>query len=384
MGLVRTTEEFEAVNRRSQSTSSGSTSATLVENMALQSGTWQGNLPCVCGHNGGCRLHNPKSLEIFHNEQLPIGKNNSPKLLERLFRTYRTPQKPEVVKCNEPILLKQPLNRAVADPLDPIHKSIHYHLAWYHINWLRQNNEKDPKDLGKVSTLTCGQYGEGRPDLFCTSQPYWIDKSLFLCQTVLFKFEMDKTHRKEKKICPTLGLIFNLQHELNKWRFQCCPHRQHVFIRCTLVETRGIVSATVTYLTKTMRMPRSSAWTTAEMKWDSNYGFSHHHYWTCRHCYKDSVIRIELADGRVHVKVEVYKDLGSGSDPYDKKWLAALRGWNAPNYKCEMLLIDREDEKTVPVYNAVCKATKAKTDLHVHKERIWGRDYASTGMIYGK
>ncbi|KAI2602270.1 hypothetical protein GGR54DRAFT_634136 [Hypoxylon sp. NC1633] len=276
---------------------------------------WAGNLPCVNGPNGGCSRHNPQKLPIAYNKTVPSEKGKKPGIVERLFGPYEARCYDEVHESRR-IWCPLHLDHSTVDPLDPIHASIPYALAYYHMNWVR--NAVIPEM--QTSLLSCSGtvYGDNkyRPNFQYWIHPYWHEHSFLLQHIVKFVIE-------PKKRNPVFGTEFvTLGWPRDAWTFQPCPHIRQRFEDYEFQETRGLMKASMSYWTgmKDSLGKNSSC----RSKWRSIYG-PHREYYNCVHCCTDSWVHICLIEDKIIVHVSVWKDLGNATTPFQSKWLAALR-----------------------------------------------------------
>ncbi|KAI0144551.1 hypothetical protein GGR57DRAFT_507421 [Xylariaceae sp. FL1272] len=302
---------------------SNSSLSTLVDDVSLPLGKWRGNLPCVCQDKNGCRLHNPDDVLMLPDSKEAKMSMKS-RIVERVAERVREKSgklhNPEQrllhpSQKSEPILVDRPMDRSVVDPLDPVHPSIPYRLAWYHLNWVRNNMKLYEDEMGKINELSCAQYGENRPDLFHVSELYYHKQTFLLRQRVTVSLQGPQSDAVESKSTP-------ISWPSDKWRFQLCPHLHMQLNRCSLVTRRGVLGATLCY---SVRRKASGGY---KKNWDSVYG-KHSLVWMCSSCHMNTQVDVELVDGRrVQVTLRICQNLGSGSTPTETNWLAALRGWD--------------------------------------------------------
>ncbi|KAI1392744.1 uncharacterized protein F4822DRAFT_425950 [Hypoxylon trugodes] len=283
---------------------------------------WTGNLPCVYGPHNGCSHHNPLLLPIAYNQHIPSSKKRW--ILERCPGPPNMDDYDEVQQ-SERIWSRLPPKLATVDPLDPIHPSIRYALAFYHLDWIRRARYPQAQ-MERARSLACHAVvtGEGnrRPELAYWIDPYWQDGSVLLRQIVRLVIEPKKENR-------ILGREYvMLQWPWGKWTFQTCPHHRHRFRMCEFQKTRGLVKATMSYKTK-IRIS-SGVWAGIQTNWRSTYGPSER-TWNCRDCCTDGLVTIDLVEDKIGVYLYTWKDLGKANDAYDNKWIAALRS-NGPEF----------------------------------------------------
>ncbi|KAI1261424.1 hypothetical protein F5Y18DRAFT_431270 [Xylariaceae sp. FL1019] len=305
---------------------SNSSLSTLVDDVSLPLGQWRGNLPCVCQDKNGCRLHNPDNVLMLPDSKEAKMSMKS-RVIERVAERVRAKRGKlheseqryfRLSQKSEPILVDRPMDRSVVDPLDPVHPSIPYRLAWYHLNWVRNNMQLHESEMGKINELSCAQYGEKRPDLFHVAELYYHEQTFLLRQRVTVSLRAPPSDAVESKSTPILW-------PSDSWRFQLCSHMHVQLTRCSLVTRRGVLGATLSY---SVRRNDGVNKNQNKRNWDSVYG-THRMAYVCVRCYMHTQVDVELVDGRrAQVTLTIDQNLGSGSTPFETNWLAALRGWD--------------------------------------------------------
>ncbi|KAI1378656.1 hypothetical protein F4677DRAFT_443142 [Hypoxylon crocopeplum] len=260
------------------------------------SGGWAGNLPCVHGPKEGCSRHNPDKLPIAYNQRVPSSKKK-PDYMELLFGPPEMPDHEEV-QLSECVWSMLYLDNSIGDPLDPVHNSIPFNLAYYHLDWVRKA-ESPVAQMERAATLGCygtvPRKGKLRPELKYWIHPAWYKDSFLVQQVVVFTFEPNKRHA-----------VFGSERVFSKYKF---------------TETRGLMKASVTY--KTTRDTQIYP-VHCRSTWRSEHG-THRLAWTCVNCCMDSCIEIKLVEDKIVVYLFVWKDLGNASTPFEREWIAALR-----------------------------------------------------------
>ncbi|KAI5920716.1 hypothetical protein F4810DRAFT_404646 [Camillea tinctor] len=286
-------------------------SVTMDEKLNANPNSWRGNLPCVRGHREGCFVHNPQNLVIHHNRRLPSEKKD-PGFFEVVFGSREKARKHYTAKQGSELIQSNlPITHGTVDPLDPVHESVPYVLAWYHLNWVR-SSESPQTMLRRLNVLVCSGEGIRRPDIRYNVVPFYHNNKFLLDQSIQFRIKM-----KER------DPIWKYEHGImcfskrKKWHFQICPHTEHQFLGYDFMEYRGLIEAGVRYNTSCASQDRITKWRSLYgPKWLS---------WGCPKCCTDSDVKTELVGDEIVVSIRIYKDLGSGSNPFDKRWLAALR-----------------------------------------------------------
>ncbi|KAI1484347.1 hypothetical protein F5X96DRAFT_664753 [Biscogniauxia mediterranea] len=318
---------------------------TVNEKPETTPGMWRGNLPCVHGPREGCCYHNPGKHLISYNKRLPSDKK-LPGFFEAVFGSRKTDNSVVLAEQeSEPIWCNLHIDHSTVDPLDPVHESIPYALAWYHINWVH-SSESPLLMMSRVNALACSGRGAGRPDLKFTVEPFYYNNTFLLYQSIQFRLKMEKRDPVWRRECRSMGAF-----QGKKWQFQICPHMQHQFLEYDFEESRGLVQADVTY-----RISRSSADTDTTTTWKSIYGPSWL-FWGCPECCTDSDVKIKLVEDVIIVSIRVYKNLGSGSSPFDKNWIAAIR----PGYRVHRTATDLLKKQVVQLVQKAIEAKKAAT-----------------------
>ncbi|KAI1408940.1 hypothetical protein F5Y13DRAFT_97302 [Hypoxylon sp. FL1857] len=279
---------------------------------------WAGNLPCVHGPNEGCSQHNPQKQPIAWNKRIPSDMKK-PGLFERLRGKIDIPEYDEIQRSTR-IWSQLHLDRSTADPLDPIHKSIHYALAHYHLNWVR-TAESLKSQMARASAISCngtlvGDAKKHRPDFQYWINPYWYNDSFLIQETVKFTIEPKKRNPIFGRESVYVGL------SKGDWTFRPCPHVQHHFKEYQFTETRGLMKTSMSFTTK--RRNCLGGWFGDYTRWQSIYGPGCT-AWNCQYCCTDNWVDINMVEDKIVVHVYAWKDLGSAKDAYDGKWLAALR-----------------------------------------------------------
>ncbi|KAI1802910.1 hypothetical protein F4811DRAFT_554422 [Daldinia bambusicola] len=298
--------------------------ASSPEKVVVYSGSecsrsWAGKYPCVSGPMKGCSRHNPRKVQIAFDE-IDLSHDKT------LGFTLRKPGEPrkdilqyDIDQNDNQIWSSLYRDHSTVDSLGPVHSSIRYDLAFYHTNWVQEGLSPESR-RARVKTLACRGTVEGyantQSGLRYWTYPCWHKDSFYLHQAVqftiapkerLFKFGYD------------FGLLWL---SLKDWTFRTCPHQQQNFRLYQFHETRGLVKADMTFVTK-WREPLGLT-DKKRTEWQSLYGPGCYIF-NCRFCHTDSYLDINLVEGKIVVYLLVWKDLGGGFDAYDPKWIAALR-----------------------------------------------------------
>lgn len=280
---------------------------------------WAGNFPCVFGPTEGCSCHNPHKLLIAYNKCVPSDK----KPLGFVLRLTGSPKQNVVgydkAPDGERIWSLLHLDHSTADPLDPIHPSIRYALAYYHIHWVQTAASLETQ-RARTKALAChgtvAGDGKKRPEFRYWTQPYWYKDSFYIQQAIRFTIEPKKRKFLFGHEYAILG------YSPKDWTFRTCPHYRQRFQQYEFRETRGLIKAGMSYVSK-WRDPLGGSvrkWT----KWHSVYGPGYH-ILNCQFCCTDTCVDIDLVKDKIVVHIWIWKDLGKALSPFDPKWISALR-----------------------------------------------------------
>ncbi|ORY64319.1 uncharacterized protein BCR38DRAFT_409695 [Pseudomassariella vexata] len=282
---------------------------------------WRGNLPCVCGPQDGCDVHNPERVLIYYNIRLPVTTkklNFVQKLLPSTKGVTNVPRPPkfgdyQYSQDGEAIISHLSLDATSVDPLRALHLNIPSIIAFYHLDWARQI--QSPPDQGVLvtpSALRCKGICKGivdRSRINWSVHSLWINGSFYLDQRAVLSIGPRKEDAKYRH---------STEHMEEK--FKICRHKKF-YIRSTSFEGQhGILKATVKYAVKS---PRKTL--TRDREWHSIYGPKAYGA-ACNDCCTDMEYQFELVDDRIVVSIMAWKDLGEGKNRFDPKWIIALRG----------------------------------------------------------
>ncbi|KAI0895882.1 hypothetical protein F4806DRAFT_496786 [Annulohypoxylon nitens] len=307
---------------------------------------WAGNQPCVHGPSEGCSRHNPEGLPIAWNKRIPSNKR-TPGIIERFRGPPEVPEYDEVHRSTR-IWSSLHLDHSTADPLDPIHASIRYALAYYHLDWVRTAGSSDLQKA-RVNSLACHGTvlgdGKRRPDFEFWANPYWYQGSFLVQQVIRFTIQPKKRNSFFSKES------VSVKHPRDDWTFWPCPHIRHRFRRYQFMETTGLLKANVTYTTKKLNGLYEYS-TQSYTRWESTNG-PLCHATNCQQCCTDNWMHISMIEDKIVLHMYVWKDLGKALNAYDKKWIAALR-LEGPRMKRS-----KEEANSNTIRTAVLAAVKA-------------------------
>ncbi|KAI8959848.1 hypothetical protein F5Y11DRAFT_350145 [Daldinia sp. FL1419] len=309
---------------------------------------WAGNYPCVFGPTEGCSRHNPEKRPIAYNKRVPSDKKTS----SIAIQSTGSPQKDKVernrTQDSEGIWSLLHPDHSTVDPLDPVHKSFRYALAYYHIHWVQTAASPEVR-RARLNALACRGIvvgnGLSRPSFRYWSSPYWYKDSFYLQQAVRFTIEL-------KRPKAVFGREFTILGRSANWTFKTCPHQQQRFQLYEFRETQGLMKAGMAYVTK-WRNPLGSTsrkWN----KWQSLYG-PDRHVSNCQSCCTDTCLEISLVKGKIVVHIWIWKDLGKGLGAFDPKWISALRP------EASVWSRSRSEADSNRVRSAVCAAIRKES-----------------------
>ncbi|KAK7919994.1 hypothetical protein PG985_008016 [Apiospora marii] len=195
-----------------------------------------------------------------------------------------------------------PFEEASFATLAPLHPSMPYHLAFYHLHWARRAIEK--RDALKETSRLMECAGESLaspnnqagPRYQWSSELYWTTK---LVQKQELRYRVDARGTNNSGIDITM-----------------CPHITVSLGQLQIENGFGGLWASGSISHKSGR---------PLVDWDSRNGrLAKLHI--CPICYCDLEQSLEVRGNEVHVRFTVYKDLGDGIDRFDPKWRALLTG----------------------------------------------------------
>ncbi|KAK8078559.1 hypothetical protein PG996_004729 [Apiospora saccharicola] len=201
-----------------------------------------------------------------------------------------------------------PFDEASFGTLAPLHPSMPYHLAFYHLHWARRAIEKRNALSGTCRLIECSGESlaspnqEHGPKYQWSSELYWTTK-LVQKQELTYRIDAQGTNNNNNNS----GIDITM-----------CPHIT-VSLGKVKIENSGI-----------MGRPRASARISYKsgrhsVHWDSKKGrLAKLHI--CPTCYCDLEQDLEVQGNEISVRFTVYRDLGDGIDRFDPKWRALLTG----------------------------------------------------------
>jgi hypothetical protein len=292
-----------------------------------EDGVWYGQLPCVCHSSRGCHQHNPTQELIYHNPRLlPKKSRPRPSCFYRIFSwlwstldpDWMTDSPPDI-SCGEelePLRLfytRLPFDAQSVGTLAPLHPSLPYHLAFYHLDCVRHQLKLASRHITLprrlfIPELSCS----GTSDFFHDRHTYtWSNEVYFEKGTFLQKQEIEY-YVDEGSPYPAIPLT-------------SCPHTTVKLQRPLFKDKDGFLEAKVWATVKTARQ-RSN--------WDG--------WWTskagrlasisaCPTCHSDTEFTLDLLGRQIHIRLACYRDLGPATERSFPRWNSLLTGKGFPN-----------------------------------------------------
>ncbi|KAK8135200.1 hypothetical protein PG984_007212 [Apiospora sp. TS-2023a] len=199
-----------------------------------------------------------------------------------------------------------PFDEASFGTIAPLHSSMPYHLAFYHLHWARRAIEKRNALSGTCRLMECSGESLASPDQEHGPKYKWSSE-LYWTTKLVQKQEL--TYRIDAQ-----GINNNSGIDITM-----CPHIT-VSLEKMKIE-RGVGDG---------RGPQASAHISYKsgrhsVHWDSRRGrLAKLHI--CPTCYCDLEQNLEVQGNEICVRFTVYKDIGDGIDRFDPKWRTLLKG----------------------------------------------------------
>lgn len=286
---------------------------------------WYGQLPCVFHYSQrGCEQHNPTQSLIYHNPQLPPKRqhlnyfthllsrfwNNSwdiicPKatsetIIEPLLIDVDPASDPEPLPVFSTIL---PFDSQSVDTIAPIHPTMPYHLAFYHLECIRRQLNPDVQ-VAFIPELSCG----GTSNFYHNGPKYiWSSEIYFQNGTFLQKQELSCVI-EENSDCGTL-------------KFTECPHITFKVRPLRFKDNEGflIAQAWLSY-------PSIDGRETFGFKWWTSKTGRFARMSMCASCHSDHEQTLELVGRQLQIRNTCYRDLGPATDRSIPRWVSLLTG----------------------------------------------------------
>lgn len=334
-----------------------SRSPDSAEQSGEQQESWYGQLPCLPHfENIGCQKHKPKNSPLCRTISQRPPQEPTPKSRSRVLEWFRS-KSPRDSCCNiesettatiEEKTLPLFHSHLPEDPhslksLAPLHATMPYHLAFYHLDCVRRTLEfKGPFIAAFIPELSCGGTGRFNRD---GVEYTWSSE-------IYFK---DGTFLQKQEIHYTIGR-YDCCRDI---RFNQCPHLTFEISEPWFSDEKNgslIANCQLTH-------------TSSSQEYDSTQGrFAEIEM--CRTCHSDHEQVLELIGGKLHIRSTCYRDLGGGQDQHQSKWTSLLTGDSRSQRQ-----LDAGPEK---VFGRVWRTAKGldRPGLHVviHHDRN-GKEY---------
>ncbi|KAI1192405.1 hypothetical protein F5X97DRAFT_337585 [Nemania serpens] len=300
------------------------TSLSSLETQVEQEERWDGQLPCVSHHSKrGCCQHNPTQSLIFHDPRLPPKPGNRfTRLLSWFWHNIQINCCPEETSqtADEPLFIdvdsekeaeptppfrsELPFDYQSVATLAPVHPSMPYHLAIYHLDCVRRQLDPEVK-VAFVPELSCSgtsHFFHNGPQYTWSSEIYFEDGSFLQKQEI--SYIMDKS---------------------SSWRtikFSLCPHS--ITLKITgpwFTKNDGFYTARAL-----LRFQPIGGEEFHGIKlWTSKKG-SFVRMSCCIACHSDAEEFLELKGDQVHIRYTCFRDLGGATERSTPKWKSVLTG----------------------------------------------------------
>ncbi|KAK6223990.1 hypothetical protein LQW54_000136 [Pestalotiopsis sp. IQ-011] len=287
---------------------------------------WEGQPPCVSRLSPlGCLEHNPQRWPVHRDDRLPPTEPR-PNPLRRALKSLRSrapdvsnvsADVPEVQQLTFPpnFCSRLPFDAKSYDTLTPLHPTMPYHLAFYHLDCVRRELFPDPdsREVAFVSQLSCSgtaQFYGGTSAIYRNSPEYtWSSEVYF-----------DKgTFLQRQEISCLVGEPKQPPRFLRNFEFTACPHHKfrvnHVRVR--VKRSGSFVAEGMVYLNK------HSA---SAAHWHSKKDGPYVRAVLCTSCDTDHEQILAVTGGQLSIRVTTYKVLGTGRDQGGPEWSSALYG----------------------------------------------------------
>ncbi|KAI0155770.1 hypothetical protein BJ166DRAFT_341624 [Pestalotiopsis sp. NC0098] len=275
---------------------------------------WCGHPPCVCYNSSlGCYEHNSSRLPTYRNALLPPKKqDHKPSLgiFDSIRSRFQGPKIPEDVpgstksdaKPQSLFFSSLPFDLSSVDTLTPMHPSIPYHLAFYHLDCIRR--QLDPGvSIAFIPELSCNGFDslhKNGPRFAWSSEIYFHDGTFLQKQELCCVIERDSNAAD--------------------FRLRQCPHAYFKVGQPTFDDEDGWLVAR-----SRIEFPRPRGTDYVYTEWKSKEG-RFDRIRSCTKCHSDHEQILEVVGRRLHVRNTCYRDLGSGTDRSQPKWISLLTG----------------------------------------------------------
>lgn len=307
--------------------SSSTTWFSATDKIAEEEGRpWIGQPPCVSRLSPlGCLEHNPQRWPVHRDPRLPPTEPR-PNPLRRALKSLRSRPRdvskvsadvPEVKQLTFPpnFCSRLPFDAKSYDTLTPLHPTMPYHLAFYHLDCVRRELFPDPgsREIAFVSQLSCSGtalfYG-GMSSMNRDSPEYkWSSEVYFDKGTFLQKQEISCLVGESKR---SPSYLRNLE-------FTACPHHKFRvnFLRAKVKRNGFFVADGVVCSNRRLG---------SQQDWDSRRDGPHIRAVVCTSCDTDHEQLLAVRGKQLFIRVTTYKLLGTGRDQGGPEWSSLLRG----------------------------------------------------------
>ncbi|KAH6644996.1 hypothetical protein BKA67DRAFT_541986 [Truncatella angustata] len=310
--------------------SSTKTSLYSSNTMVEQDDQWYGHLPCVFGnYQRGCHEHNPTQSLIYYNPRLPPNETRLDCLISglssfwhsfwgtlRLSEASETSFEPlltDASSAKDPVpsplfCMERPFDSLSVDTVAPIHPTMPYHLAFYHLDCVRQKLDRDVQ-TAFIPELSCG----GTSSFYHSGPKYtWSSEIYFQNGTFLQKQE----------ICCIIDEI----SACGTIKFTECPHITFKVRPLWLTDDDGFFVARAW-----LSFPPINGRETFGFKWWTSKTGRFARMSMCGVCQSDHEQTLELVGRQLHLRNTCYRDLGPATDRSIPRWISLLTGEGSMN-----------------------------------------------------
>lgn len=291
---------------------------------------WFGQPPCVCYYSQqGCHQHNPTQSLIFRNTCLPP-KQQQPNFFSRILSSFwndswQTASSKETPKTRcEPLLVdvvsskepeplplfstELPFDSQSVDTLQPLHPTMPYHLAFYHLDCIRRQLDPGIK-VAFIPELSCGgisRFYENSPEYTWSSEIYF-DNGTFL--------------QKQELSC-----VIDRGSDCRTLKFTACHHITFEIMALWFKYNDTFITAH-----SLLSFPRIDDEEIFGYKWWTSKMGRFTRMSVCGKCHSDTESTLELVGHQLHIRYTCYRDLGPATDRSIPKWRCLLTGEGVTN-----------------------------------------------------
>ncbi|KAI0126104.1 hypothetical protein BJ170DRAFT_460087 [Xylariales sp. AK1849] len=238
---------------------------------------------------------------------------------------------------------KLPFDSHLVDTLAPIHPTMPYHLAFYHLDCIRRQRGHNVR-VAFIPELSCGgtsNFYHNGPEYTWSSEIYFHKESFLQKQEISCMID-------EKSNCRTL-------------EFTECPHITFRIEAPRFEDNDGfaVVQTRLTIPPPVYGPKRNSGptwWTSKIGRFARLNG--------CRRCHSDHELTLELVGRQLYIRNTCYRELGAATDRSMPKWISLLTGTG---------IVRRPDDYTVyaRVWQTAQELYRPNIPLITHTTRYW-------------